>query len=191
VTTKAEEVRRAFREQAGHCARMGSRFMQRLCTLLADRLIGSNAVFAQVLAWPGPPDPSHDALPLRLCGALHWLVLAGREARLARVYPPNEAADEALWLAVEAAAQAHAGFILTRLESPPQTNEVRRSAVLLPGFLEIARRFPGRPLVASELGASAGLNMNWTATAIVSVRSSGRDRRSGRARAGLARRRSA
>jgi hypothetical protein len=66
-----------------------------------------------------------------------------------------------LWLAVEAAAREHASAIVTRLQSPPQTNEVRRSAILLPGFLEIARRFPGRPLVTSELGASAGLNMNW------------------------------
>lgn len=160
-TAKAEEVRRAFRDQAGHCARLDSPFMQRLCALLADRLRHSNDVFAQVLQWPGRPDASHDALPLRLCGALHWLVLAGKNARLTHAYPPNHAADDALWQAVEAAAQAHAPAILMRLRSPPQTNEVRRSAVLLPGFLEIARRFPGRPFVTSELGASAGLNMNW------------------------------
>jgi hypothetical protein len=159
--TKAEEVRRAFRDQAGHCTRLDSPFMQRLCTLLADRLADSNDVFARMLQWPGRPDASHDAVPLRLCGALHWLVLAGLDARLAQVYPPNHAADDALWSAVETAAQAHEGTILARLESPPQTNEVRRSAVLLPGFLAIARRFPGRPLVTSELGASAGLNMNW------------------------------
>jgi hypothetical protein len=160
-TTTTDEVRRAFREQAGHCARLGSPFMQRLCTLLADGLMESNEVFARVLQWPGRPDASHDALPLRLCGALHWLVLAGEDARLAQVYPPNQATDDALWQAVEAAARTHAATILSRLQSPPQTNEVRRSAVLLPGFLEIARRFPGQPLVTSELGASAGLNTNW------------------------------
>jgi hypothetical protein len=160
-TTKADEVRRAFREQAGHCVRLGSPFMQRLCTLLADRLVGSNEVFAHVLQWPGDPDASHDALPLRLCGALHCLVLAGEDEGLEQVYLPNHVADDALWQAVEAAAQPHAATILTYLQSPPQTNEVCRSAVLLPGFLEIARRFPGRPLVTSELGASAGLNMNW------------------------------
>jgi hypothetical protein len=92
---------------------------------------------------------------------MHWLVLAGVDAPLAQVYPPNPSADDALWSAVEDAAQAHGATILARLESPPQTNEVRRSAVLLPGFLEIARRFPGQSLVTSEPGASAGLNMNW------------------------------
>jgi hypothetical protein len=159
--TKPDEVRQSFRDQAASCARLGSPFMQRLCDLLAERLTESNAVFASVLRWPGDPRPSHDSVPLRLCGALHWLVLAGMDARLAQVYPPNEAADDVLWSAVEAAVQAHEATILTRLQSPPQTNEVRRSAVLLPGFLEIARRFPGRPLVTSEPGASAGLNMNW------------------------------
>jgi hypothetical protein len=83
--TKPDEVRRAFRDQADHCARLGSPFMQRLCALLAERLVQSNEVFAQVLQWPGRPDASHDALPLRLCGALHWLVLAGVGARLAQV----------------------------------------------------------------------------------------------------------
>jgi hypothetical protein len=161
VPTKPDEVRDAFREQAAYCARLGSPFMQRLCSLFAERLAESNEVFARVLHWPGDPRPSHDSVPLRLCGALHWLILAGKDARLAQAYPPNPGADEALWPAIEAAAQSQEAAILARLQSPPQTNEVRRCAILLPGFLEIARRFPGRPLVTSEPGASAGLNMNW------------------------------
>ncbi|MCB1536326.1 MAG: DUF2332 domain-containing protein [Rhodoblastus sp.] len=44
------------------------------------------------------------------------------------------------------------------LDSPPQTNEVVRSAVLLGGFLTIAEAV-GRPLALYELGASAGLNL--------------------------------
>jgi hypothetical protein len=42
----------------------------------------------------------------------------------------------------------------------PQTNEVRRSACLLPGFLSIAAE-TGLPLACLELGASAGLNQLW------------------------------
>jgi hypothetical protein len=42
----------------------------------------------------------------------------------------------------------------------PQTNEVRRSAVLLPGFLTVAAE-TGLPLRILELGASAGLNQLW------------------------------
>jgi hypothetical protein len=53
-----------------------------------------------------------------------------------------------------------ADFILARLTSAPQTNEVRRSAALYPGFTEIARRYP-LPFRLSELGCSAGLNLLW------------------------------
>jgi hypothetical protein len=53
-----------------------------------------------------------------------------------------------------------ADFILARMASAPQTNEVRRSGALLPGFLVIAKRF-AKPLALSELGASAGLNLLW------------------------------
>lgn len=51
-------------------------------------------------------------------------------------------------------------FMLERLKSAPQTNEVRRSSALLPGFLTIAA-LTGKPLVLSEVGASAGLNLQW------------------------------
>jgi hypothetical protein len=44
------------------------------------------------------------------------------------------------------------------LTRPPQTNEVGRSASLVPGFLEVART-TGLPLRLLELGASAGLNL--------------------------------
>jgi hypothetical protein len=46
------------------------------------------------------------------------------------------------------------------LSGPPQTNETGRSAVLMPGYAEIARR-TGLPLSILEIGASAGLNLLW------------------------------
>jgi len=51
-------------------------------------------------------------------------------------------------------------FISERMKSPPQTNEVRRSGALLPGFMTLGRLL-GKPLVLSEVGASAGLNLQW------------------------------
>ncbi len=42
-----------------------------------------------------------------------------------------------------------------------QTNEVGRCAYLMPGFLTIALENPGRPLAVLDVGASAGLNLNW------------------------------
>ena len=46
--------------------------------------------------------------------------------------------------------------------SPPQTNEVLRSAALLGGFLTVAEE-TGLPLRCLELGSSAGLNQSWDA----------------------------
>ena len=51
-------------------------------------------------------------------------------------------------------------FLLARLDGPPQTNEPQRSAALAPGFLTVAA-LTGLPLVTSEIGASAGLNLIW------------------------------
>lgn len=106
------------------------------------------------------PGGRADALPLRLMGALHGVVIEARDPDLTLVYPPHDAADDALWSAVAAALGSHAAWILRRLDGPPQTNEVQRSAALCPGFLVIAAR-KRLPLVTSELGASAGLNQLW------------------------------
>ncbi|MFP5077155.1 DUF2332 domain-containing protein [Rhizobium sp. YIM 134829] len=154
------EVRAAFRSQAGHCRGLGSPFVATLCDLAAERLTSDNPVGRFILAWDGDPAPSADSVPLRFAGALHALVLAGRDPRLERVYPPHVTQAQDLWQAVEATCRDHAEILIAGLASPPQTNEVRRSAALLPGFLTIAERF-GLPLCLSEVGASAGLNLIW------------------------------
>jgi hypothetical protein len=43
---------------------------------------------------------------------------------------------------------------------PPQTKEVRRSAALIAGA-QVALEHFQRPIISSELGASAGLNLMW------------------------------
>ncbi len=156
----SELVRQAFLDQAKHCDALGSPFTARLCRLLAERLEPGNAVADRLLDWPGNPSSSADAVPLRIAGCLHALVLEGRDSLLSTAYPPDQSDNDALWTAIAHAFEAHAGFILDRLKSPPQTNEVRRSGALLPGFLTLGQRF-GKPLVLSEIGASAGLNLQW------------------------------
>jgi hypothetical protein len=153
-------VRAAFEAQARACDDMGSPFTARLCRLAAACLVPGTPVADRVLSWPGNPSHRADALPLRLAGALHGLVLAGRDPALAAAYPPHAGADDALWSAVAGALETHAGEILARLEGPPQTNEIKRTAALAPGFLTVADR-TGLPLAVSEIGASAGLNLNW------------------------------
>jgi len=152
-------TRAAFAQQATSCADLGSAFMARLCDLLATRLDRSHPCGSRLFDWSGDVTSHGDSLPLRLCGALHALRLLDR-AGLAATYPPREVSDDALWQTVEAALQTEATFIDHFLDSPPQTNEVRRATALIAASHVIADRF-GQPTRVSELGASAGLNLNF------------------------------
>lgn len=154
------DVRQAFLDQARYCDALGSPFTARICRLHAERLEPGNRVADRILNWAGNPAASADSVPLRIAGALHALVLEGTDRLLSLAYPPNQADDEALWTAITLAFEACPDFMLERLKSAPQTNEVRRSGALLPGFLTLGRMF-GKPLVLSEVGASAGLNLQW------------------------------
>lgn len=144
-----------FEKQAQACDRMGSPFTARLCRLLPGVLDKETQTGQRIRSWPG--DPREDALALRVCGGLHALVLSGDEA-LAAVYPRNAASDAALRAAVGDAIARHDARLFANLDSAPQTNEIARSAMLLPGFLAIARE-TGLPLDLYEIGSSAGLNL--------------------------------
>ncbi len=153
-------VREAFRRQSEACLALGSPFVSRLCALSAERLRFGDPVSDVILEWQGDASAVGDSVPLRLMGALHALVRSGNSPELAAVYPPDHEniQDDPLWSAISSALKTHSSFILERLQGPPQTNEVRRAAVTLPLFLEVSRQ-TGLPLVLSEVGASAGLNL--------------------------------
>jgi hypothetical protein len=151
-------IRESFRRQAVWCDRMGSPFTAHLCRTLADHLAETSEIGDLILHWEGSPDPVSDALALRVCGALHALVL-GHRADLANLYPPNpEPSAERLWRIAEKAMIEEPELFKEYLASPPQTNEVGRCNALLPGMLVIAKRF-GLPLKIFEIGSSAGLNL--------------------------------
>lgn len=147
----------AFRSQAASCAALGSPFMARLMAVLTERLAPDHgAVSKRLFGWQGDVSSSGASLPLRLAGGLHALALGGH-AGLRAAYPPQ---DGPLWNAVSAAMESEAAFLLDWIECPPQTNEVRRATVLRAvGQWLVARH--GLPLELRELGASAGLNLNW------------------------------
>jgi hypothetical protein len=85
-------------------------------------------------------------VPLNLLGGLHYLILAER----------------ASWDDVPAALVDEAPFLRGFLvEQRVQTNEVRRSWVLLPLFLRVAERTGAERFDLVELGPSAGLNLLW------------------------------
>lgn len=158
--TSSHPVRHAFLDQAKSCETLGSPFNARLCRLAAERLTDDGPVAHRILSWQGDTTSGGDSVPLRLAGTLHALVLNGLNPALAAAYPPHHVEDDTLWAAVSSALRHNEAFIQERLNSAPQTNEVRRSSALLPGFLTIASLFD-LPLKLSEVGASAGLNLQW------------------------------
>jgi hypothetical protein len=104
--------------------------------------------------------PTGDAVLLRLLGGVHRMVLAGTAPELAAHYPSVGGDGDAVaaWPQLRALFERHPPELLDALTRPPQTNEVGRSAALVPGFLTVARQ-TGFPLRLLELGASAGLNL--------------------------------
>ena len=152
------EIVTAFERQAGACTSMGAHFTARLCGLLGRRLDTSSAFGRRTLTWP-QESLFPDLLPLRCCAALNILVRNGMAPDLAALYPPRDTGDDdALWTAIRETIAAHDSAMTAFLDSPPQTNEVVRSAVLLGGLLHIAARTK-MPLALYETGASAGLNL--------------------------------
>jgi hypothetical protein len=152
-------LRAALRQQARSCEELGSPFTARLLRLLADGLAPDTPVVPRLFGWPGASlGPGGDSVPLRLAGALHALVLSGTAPALARAYPPHEVPDAQLRDVLLGALRDHAEAVDRMLDSPPQTNEVARSAALIAAAHWLYARHP-LPLVLSELGASAGLNL--------------------------------
>ena len=96
--------------------------------LCAERLQPGSPVADRLLEWEGDPAPSADSVPLRFAGALHALKI--EELALKVVYPPARISEDALWTAVLTAMEQYETRILTWLETAPQTNEVRRAAVV-------------------------------------------------------------
>jgi hypothetical protein len=149
-----------LREQSTGCRRGGSLLYAHLLEQAALDLEAGGPV-RDVLS-ERTEEPPGRALALRFMGALHRLVLVGRAPGLAAFYPSvggvADAADP--WPAFRSAVADHRHEIRRLLDRPCQTNDVGRSAAMLPGFLQVARAW-GLPLRLLEVGASAGLNLRW------------------------------
>lgn len=147
------------RTQAAACETLGSPYTARVLRLIADHMRPGSAVADRLLTWP-TDRLGADAVALRLAGALHYLVLTRQAAMLARFYARDDVADGQLWRSLDAVLRLQADAILPVLDHAPQTNEVARSAVFIASGHWLSAAF-GLPLVLSELGCSAGLNLLW------------------------------
>jgi hypothetical protein len=148
-----------FLEQAKWCRAFGSPFTAALMEALAADVAAfgpTAAILAQI-----PDLRRADAMPLRIAGALHALVLSGRDPELAAEYPPQRRDwDMArLFERAQAAMERDPDWFRSFLAHPPQTNEMRRAIALLPAFAAAAA--DGGPLHMLEIGASGGLNVSW------------------------------
>ncbi|MEO9819747.1 MAG: DUF2332 family protein [Paracoccaceae bacterium] len=150
----------AFLDQADTCARMGSPLMGRILRILSNGWNPDSELGRAMDEYSGDIGPAGHSLPLRIAGGLHALVLLEKDAKLVAAYPPNVVDDQTLQAAVLGALHTHEGFFLSWTTSPPQTNEVRRSATLI-AMAHVAHDYFDRPIVLSELGASGGLNLVW------------------------------
>jgi len=94
-----EHLVHTLRAQGRFCASSGSAMYGDLFELVATDVAG-DGVFATILS--GHRDaPSRDAVPLRLLGGLHRLVLDGRAARLRRWYPSTGESQRSASLIVQ------------------------------------------------------------------------------------------
>ncbi|MFD1796317.1 DUF2332 family protein [Paracoccus aurantiacus] len=157
-------IRAAFDDQAQSCRQLGSDLTARIVENLGNILSqDSGAVAAKVRGWHGDISSRGASVPLRLAGALHGLVLDGSAPDLAAAYARGEAPESLLQDAIA----AHQVRILDWLNFAPQTNEVGRSAALIAAAAFAVQQLDhSLPLALSELGASAGLNLNFPDYAI-------------------------
>lgn len=149
-----------FRRQAGWCERLGSPLYSHLLSRCAEEYERSGAVHDLLQAHE--TDDESSALPLRLAGGVHRLVLQGRQVELAEFYPSVGGTVEldGAWEAFRSAIREQTESLGRLIQDPVQTNEVGRSGSLLGGFGLIAEH-TRLPLRLLEIGTSAGLNLRW------------------------------
>ncbi len=150
-----QKIAARLRHQARACEQIGSPLYANLLDHAAADVVVHGPTWKILRGHQDDPAPS--ALALRLMGAVNRLVLLGEERALAAAY---EDGDASTWPLFKLALERNVERLRELVQLPVQTNEVGRSAALLPGFLTVALETE-MPLRLLEVGASAGLNLCW------------------------------
>ena len=155
AATDKVSIPEAIEWQANHAEEGGAPNTARVIRALLA-LEDSNAATARrIFGWQGLG--LKDALPLRIAGGLHYLLLSGEEPRLADVYAgrmPDQGQVDTL---VRETVERFDAVLMPWLDGPPQTNEAGRSACIMAGLCWLAERVQPR-FEMLEIGASAGIN---------------------------------
>lgn len=149
------ELGKALDWQATHAEENGAPCTARVIRALGPVSEGETATGRRMANWHGLT--LKDALPLRMTGGLHNLVLTGEDDRLARVYSGQMTDQGQIDRLVCELVETYDHRLLPWLDGPPQTNEAGRSASIMAGLLWLAQRVHPR-FDLFELGASAGVN---------------------------------
>ncbi|WP_108791644.1 DUF2332 family protein [Erythrobacter sp. Alg231-14] len=150
-----EEFQAALDWQATHAHENGAPCTARVIRALAKVRESDTATGRRIAQWKGLT--LKDAMPLRMTGGLHHLVLTGQDDRLARVYSGQITDQDQIDRLVCELVETYDTVLLPWLDGPPQTNEAGRSASIMAGLLWLSRRVLPR-FELFELGASAGVN---------------------------------
>lgn len=157
--TAIDPMHEALRLQGFACSSLGSGLYAELIQGLADDYV-SGGITHGLLSGTSER-PVHDAVPLRLLGALHRLALMGHTPEVARHFPTTGGTcGDTLVADCVSALGRHAPYVAEALTGQVQTNEVARSIVPL----VLARWLTTlgvRNYAHLEIGASAGLNLNF------------------------------
>ena len=148
-------IENGIRWQAEHCRRNNAPVTARIIEAQVPLMKTDSAVGRRIANWPGLP--LEDAMPLRLAGGFHHLLLTGDEQRLVPVYRGDITDQAAVNAIVAAVAADHDARLMPWLDGPPQTNEAGRSASFMAGLMWLSGRL-GPCFELNELGASAGIN---------------------------------
>ena len=149
-------VPEAIEWQARHAENAGAPGTAMVVRALLALEASEAATARRIFAWQGLS--LRDAMPLRIAGGVHNLLLTGEEPRLADVYAGRVASQadvDALLLEI---VEAHDARLMPWLDGPPQTNEAGRSASFAAALLWLADGRTTPRFEFLEIGASAGIN---------------------------------
>ncbi|GMN02681.1 DUF2332 domain-containing protein [Erythrobacter sp. MTPC3] len=149
-----EDIGAAIDWQAEHAEINAAPCTARIVRALKAVLRTDTLTGRRIAGWEGLT--LKDAMPLRVAGGLHHLLLSGQDDRLARVYSGQIADQQRVDALVCELVEQFDAQLLPWLDGPPQTNEAGRAASIMGGLLWLAQRTQ-RKFELFELGASAGV----------------------------------
>ena len=149
------DVREAIAWQAEHAAKAGAPNTARVIRAELAILDTDTGLARRMSNWAGLS--LEDAMPLRVAGGLHWLVLSGADRGLEPVYAGLTTDQATIDAIVAGLATQYDAPLMAWLDSPPQTNEAGRSASFMAALLWLSQRL-GPKFEMNEIGASAGVN---------------------------------